>query len=192
MTSRSLGLASAATAALVGGSLLVRLANPFGAPDPSPSDLVPHLWGIGALVVLALTSSWAPTLAWGATIVGSSAAALAAVGLVREVRTAYGDTGRPVLDAFVVLALVVPLVIAAVYATAGRRRPRPVAAAVWATVAILVAAFVANWLRRALGGRHGRAAAVGLAARARGHCDRRARARPRAPIHEDTRAPGRG
>jgi signal transduction histidine kinase len=151
VTSRSLGLASAATAALVGGSLLVRLANPFGAPDPTPSDLVPHLWGIGALVVLVLTTSWAPTLAWGATIVGSSAAAMGAVGLVRGVRAASGDLGRPVLDGFVVLALLVPLLVAAGYATAGRRRPRPVAVAAWGTVAVLGFAFVANWLRRALG-----------------------------------------
>ncbi|MEW6225766.1 MAG: hypothetical protein AB1627_14175 [Chloroflexota bacterium] len=151
MTSRSLGLASAATAALVGGSLLVRLANPFGAPDPTPSDLVPHLWGIGALVVLVLTTSWAPTLAWGATIVGSSAAALGAVGLVRGVRAASGDIGRPVLDGFVVLALIVPLLIAAGYATAGDRRPRPVALAAWGTVGVLGLAFVANWVRRALG-----------------------------------------
>ena len=151
MTSRSLGLASAATAALVGGSLLVRLANPFGAPDPTPSDLVPHLWGIGALVVLVLTTSWAPTLAWGATIVGASAAALGAVGLVRGVRAASGDIGRPVLDGFVVLALIVPLLIAAGYATAGDRRPRPVALAAWGTVGVLALAFVANWVRRALG-----------------------------------------
>lgn len=151
MTSRSLGLASAATAALVGGSLLVRLANPFGAPDPTPSDLVPHLWGIGALVVLVLTTGWAPTLAWGATLVGSTAAALAAVGLVRGVRAASGDLGRPVLDGFVVLALIVPLLIAAGYATAGGRRPRPVTAAVWGTVAVLGFAFLANWVRRALG-----------------------------------------
>ena len=151
MTSRSLGLASAATAALVGGSLLVRLANPFGAPDPTPSDLVPHLWGIGALVVLVLTTSWAPTLAWGATIVGASAAALAAVGLVRGVRAASGDIGRPVLDGFVVLALIVPLLIAAGYATAGDRRPRPVTMAAWGTVGVLGLVFVANWVRRALG-----------------------------------------
>ena len=151
MTSRSLGLASAAMAALVGGSLVVRLVNPFGAPDATPSDLVPHLWGIGALVVLVLTTSWAPTLAWGATVIGSSAAALGATGLVREVRAAYGDIGRPVLDGFVVLALVVPLVIAAGYATAGGRRPRPVTIAVWGTVAALMLVFVANWVRRALG-----------------------------------------
>jgi hypothetical protein len=74
---RSLALASIAVAVLVGATLLVRLANPYGAPGPSPSGLIPMLWAIGALVVLVLTASWAPTLAWTAAIVGSTAAALA-------------------------------------------------------------------------------------------------------------------
>ena len=67
---RSLRLATAATAALVGGSFLLRLLNPFGAPPADPSDLVPHLWGIGALLVVLLTHSWAPTIAWCANIIG--------------------------------------------------------------------------------------------------------------------------
>ena len=121
--SRALGLATVAVAALVGGSLLVRLANPFGGPSPTPSDLVPHLWGIGALLVLVLTRSWAPTLAWSASLVGATAAALGAVGLVREVRAAIGDGSVPALDALVVLALVVPVMIAAAYATVDGRRP---------------------------------------------------------------------
>ncbi len=149
--SRALGLATVAAAALVGGSLLVRLANPFGGPSPSPSDLVPHLWGIGALLVLVLTRSWAPTLAWSASLVGATAAALGAVGLVREVRAAIGDGSVPVLDAWVVLALVVPVMIAAAYATADGRRPVAVRAAAWATVLAVAAVLGANFVRRTLG-----------------------------------------
>ncbi len=148
---RALGLASVATAALVGGSLIVRLANPFGAPDPTPSDLVPHLWGIGALVVLALTRSWAPTLGWSATIVGTMAAALGAVGLSRAVRTVHVGQGEAVLDALLVVALVVPPVIAAAYATDGRRTPRLITAAAWGTVLVLAAVLAGNLVRRTLG-----------------------------------------
>ncbi len=148
---RALGLASVATAALVGGSLIIRLANPFGAPDPTPSDLVPHLWGIGALVVLALTRSWAPTLGWSATIVGTMAAALGAVGLSRTVRAAHPGQGEAVLDALLVVALVVPPVVAAAYATAGHRTPRLIAAAAWGTVLVLAAVLVGNLVRRTLG-----------------------------------------
>ncbi len=149
--SRALGLATMAVAALVGGSLLVRLANPFGGPSPTPSDLVPHLWGIGALLVLVLTRSWAPTLAWSASLVGATAAALGAVGLVREVRAAIGDGSVPALDALVVLALVVPVMIAAAYATADGRRPVAVRAAAWATVLAVAAVLGANFVRRTLG-----------------------------------------
>ena len=149
--SRALGLATVAVAALVGGSLLVRLANPFGGPSPSPSDLVPHLWGIGALLVLVLTRSWAPTLAWSASLVGATAAALGAVGLVREVRAAIGDGSVPALDALVVLALVVPVMIAAAYATVDGRRPVAVRTAAWATVLAVAAVLGANFVRRTLG-----------------------------------------
>lgn len=148
---RGLSLASIATAALVGASLVVRLADPFGAPAPSPSDLVPHLWAIGALLVLVLTRSWAPTLAWSACLVGASAASLGAVGLVREVRALRGDVSEPVLDAFVVIALVVPAVVAAAYATADRRRPLVVVGAAWGSVLVLGVVLVANLVRRTLG-----------------------------------------
>ena len=74
----------------MGGSLLLRLLNPFARPDPTVSDLVPHLWGIGALVVIVLTHSWAPTIAWCAAVIGSTASALGAVGLVREVLATTG------------------------------------------------------------------------------------------------------
>ncbi len=148
---RALGLASVASAALVGGSLLVRLANPFGGPSPTPSDLVPHLWGIGALLVLVLTRSWAPTLAWSASLVGTTAAALGAVGLVREARAISGDGSAPALDAFVVVALAVPVMVAAAYATADGRRPIPVRAVAWATVLAVAVVLVANFVRRTLG-----------------------------------------
>ncbi len=149
--SRALGLATVAVAALVGGSLLVRLANPFGGPSPTPSDLVPHLWGIGALLVLVLTRSWAPTLAWSASLVAATASALGAVGLVREVRAAVGDGSLPALDALVVLALVVPVMIAAAYATVDGRRPVAVRTAAWATVLAVAAVLAANFVRRTLG-----------------------------------------
>jgi signal transduction histidine kinase len=148
---RGLGLASAAAASLVGASLIVRLANPFGSPPPATSDLVPHLWGIGALLILVLTRSWAPTVAWSAGIVGATASALGAVGQVREVRATNGDGSEPVLDAFVVLALVVPAVVAAAYATADGQRPRAVLAATWGTVLVLAGVLLANLVRRTLG-----------------------------------------
>ncbi len=148
---RALGIASVATAMLVGASLLVRLANPFDAPPPTPSDLVPHLWGIGALVVLALTRSWAPTLAWSASLVGTTASSLGTVGLAREVRALTGGRSEPVLDALLVLVLVVPLLIAAAYAAAANPRHRAVAAAAWATVLVVTAVLVGNLVRRTLG-----------------------------------------
>jgi signal transduction histidine kinase len=148
---RALGLASIASGALVGASLLVRLANPFGSPPPTPSDLVPHLWAIGALLVLVLTRGWAPTLAWSASLVGATAAALGAVGLVREGRGLRGDVSEPALDAFVVLALGVPPVVAAAYATADGRRPPAVVVATWGAVLVLAIVLVANFVRRTLG-----------------------------------------
>lgn len=152
---RPLRLAAAATIALVAGSLLVRLVNPFGAPEATPSDLVPHLWGIGAVVVILLTWTWAPTLAWCAAIVGSTASALGAVGLVREVVAA--NDGRPVaiLGALVIVALMVPPAIAAAYATHDGRRPRPVAWLAWLAVAVLGSALTASFLARTLGGERG-------------------------------------
>ena len=114
---RALRLASVAAAALVAGSLLLRVANPFGAPPPEPSDLIPHLWGIGALLLLVLTSGWAPTIGWSASVIASAAAALGAVGLVREVRAAGTTEPDVLLGALVVAALVVPVAIAAAYAT---------------------------------------------------------------------------
>jgi signal transduction histidine kinase len=152
---RALRLATAAAAALIGGSFLLRLVNPFASPPPDPSDLVPHLWGIGALLMVVLVHSWAPTLAWTATIVGSSASALGAVGLVREVRADSGSEPVPVLSALVVVALMVPPSIAAVYATHDGRRPRPVVVLAWATVVVLGSILSLSFLVRTLGGERG-------------------------------------
>ena len=152
---RPLAIATAATGALVGGSLLLRLLNPFAAPDPTFSDLVPHLWGIGALVVIVLTHSWAPTIAWCAALIGSTASALGAVGLVREVMTDNGGTPVPALGALVVLALLVPPSIGAAYATHDGRRPRAVVAIAWLLAIGLGSLLVAHFLVRTLGGERG-------------------------------------
>ncbi len=152
---RPLAIATAATAALVGGSLLLRLLNPFAAPDPTISDLVPHLWGIGALVVIVLTYSWAPTIAWCAAVIGSTASALGAVGLVREVMADNGGTPVRALGALVVVALLVPPAIAAAYATHDGRRPRAVVAFAWLLAIGLGSLLVGNFLVRTLGGERG-------------------------------------
>ena len=152
---RAMRLATAAAAALIGGAFLLRLLNPFGAPPPDPSDLVPHLWGIGALLLVVLVHSWAPTLAWTAKVIGSTAAAMGTVGLVREVRAQSGDEPVTVLSALVIVALMVPPAIAAAYATHdGRRRPWVVALA-WAAVAILGSVLAVGFLVRTLGGERG-------------------------------------
>ncbi|HYO43702.1 MAG TPA: hypothetical protein VES19_10935 [Candidatus Limnocylindrales bacterium] len=152
---RALRLATAAAAALVGGSLLLRLVNPFAGPPADPSDLVPHLWGIGALLTVILVHSWAPTLAWTANIIGSTASALGAVGLVREVRAESGGEPVPVLAALVVVALMVPPAIAAAYATHDGRRPRWVFVLAWAAVAVLGSVLAIGFLVRTLGGERG-------------------------------------
>lgn len=152
---RALRLASAATAALVAGSLLLRLADPFGAPPPEPSDLVPHLWGIGALVVLVLTSGWAPTIGWSANVIGSAASALGAVGLVRELRTTGSGEPVPVLEALVVVVLVVPPAIAAAYATWDGRQPRVIAVGAWLVVAVLGISLFGGFVSRTMGGERG-------------------------------------
>jgi signal transduction histidine kinase len=152
---RALRLASAAAAALVAGSLLLRLANPFALPPPEPSDLVPHLWGFGALLVLVLTSGWAPTLGWCANVIGSAASALGAVGLVRELRAAGSTEPVPLLGGLVVVALVVPPAIAAAYATWDGRRPVVVAAGAWLAVALLALTLFGGFVSRTIGGERG-------------------------------------
>ena len=136
------------------GSLLLRLLNPFSAPDPTVSDLVPHLWGIGALVVIVLTRAWAPTIAWCAAVIGSTASALGAVGLVREVMADNGGTAS-CIGALVVVALLVPPAIAAAYATHDGRRPRALAATAWLLAIGLGSLLVVNFLVRTLGGERG-------------------------------------
>ena len=150
--SRALRLATTATAALVGGSFLVRLLSPFAGPPATTSDLVPHLWGIGALLVVLLVHSWAPTLAWCANIVGSTASALGAVGLVREIREAGGDQRVPLLSALVLVALLVPPAIAAAYATHDGRRPRVVAVVTWGVFLVLGSLLATSYLERTLSG----------------------------------------
>jgi hypothetical protein len=63
-----LRLASIATGALVVGAVTVRVANPMAVPGPSVSAIIPLLWAIGALIVVVLTQSWAPTLAWACAL----------------------------------------------------------------------------------------------------------------------------
>jgi len=152
---RALRLATAAAGALIGGSFLLRLLNPFTAPPPDASDLVPHLWGIAALLTVVLVHSWAPTLAWTATIIGSTASALGAVGLVREVRAESGGEPVPLLSGLVVVSLMVPPAIAAAYATHDGRRPRWIVLLVWATVVILGSILAVGFLVRTLGGERG-------------------------------------
>ena len=152
---RALRLATAATAALVGGSLLLRLLNPFGAPVATPSDIVPHLWGIGALLVVLLTHSWAPTLAWCSLVIGSTASALGAVGLVREMREVSGTEPGPLLGALVLVAVIIPPVIAAAYATHDGRRSRSVFLLAWTLVVVLGGLLAVAFVARTLGGEGG-------------------------------------
>ena len=152
---RALRLASVAAAALVAGSLLLRVANPFGAPPPEPSDLIPHLWGIGGLLLLVLTSGWAPTIGWSASVVASAAAAHGTVGLVREVRAAGSSEPTALLGALVVLALVVPAAIAAAYATLDGRRSVMIAGGAWLAVALLAMTLFGGFVARTLGGERG-------------------------------------
>jgi len=151
---RALWLAVVATASLVGVALAVRILNPFGAPEPSVSDLVPHLWGIGALVVLLLTQAWAPTFAWCAAIVGSCASALGAVGMAREIRVDQRGEPAPALELLAIGALVIPAAIAASYATWTGRGPRAVAAA-WMAIVVLATALVTSFVTRTMGGEGG-------------------------------------
>ena len=152
---RAFRLSTIAAAALVGGSFLLRLVDPFGAPPPSPEDLVPHLWGIAALLTVALTRSWAPAVAWVALVIGAAASALGAVGLVRDIRTATGDDQVPLLGAIVTVALLVAPAIGAAYATHDGHRSRPVIALAWGTVLVLGGALSIAFVARAMGGEGG-------------------------------------
>ncbi|MEO5964958.1 MAG: hypothetical protein ABIR11_05790 [Candidatus Limnocylindrales bacterium] len=152
---RAMRLATATTGALVAGSLALRVLNPFGVPAPDVSDWVPHLWALGAFTFVALTHSWAPTLAWVSLIVGATASTLASVGIVREVRAIAGDVTVPVLSALVAIALVVPPVVAAAYATWDGRRPRVVLALAWIAAGSLSATLIGSMVARTLLGERG-------------------------------------
>jgi signal transduction histidine kinase len=145
-------LAAATVATLTGASFLLRALDPLAAPPVTPSDIVPHLWAIGSLVVVGLAQSWARTLAWGALVVGGSAAALGAVGLVREVRQAHPGDPATLLGALVAAALLVPPVVAAAYATHDGRRPAIVVVVAWASVVAVAAPLALAFLARTLAG----------------------------------------
>ncbi len=147
---RSLRLATVATIALVVGALLLRIRDPFDAPPPQPSDLVPHLWAVGAIVVIVLTQSWAPTLAWCAAVVGSMASALAVSGMVREASEAGTVEPTFLLGGLVLLAVLVPVTVAAAYATHGQRTSRTRLALAWGAVAVIGSALALAYAGRTL------------------------------------------
>ena len=153
--SRALKLATLTTGALIGGSLALRVINPFGVPDPDPSDWVPHLWALGGLVVVALTFSWAPTLAWSALIVAATASALGVEGIIREYRALTLGEPPLVLGVLVTVALAVPAIVAAAYASLGEARGRTIGVAAWAAAAAISALLIAALVRRALDGERG-------------------------------------
>lgn len=134
-TSRALRAAAVAGTVLVGSAIALRVADPAGLPSPSVSALVPILWGLGALIVLTLTQSWAPTLAWAAVIVGSSAGALAVLGYTDEVHRLASEI-EPRFAFVTLTAALLPPVIAAAYATLDRRRPW-ILAACWLAIGAL-------------------------------------------------------
>jgi len=151
----ALKLATATTGSLIAMSLALRVLNPFGVPAPDASDWVPHLWAIGALTVVALTHTWAPTVAWSALIVGATAAALGVNGIAREYRALTGHEPDLVLATLVVVALAVPPIVAAAYATAAGRRPRAISVAAWAAATGICALLIAALVKRALDAERG-------------------------------------
>jgi signal transduction histidine kinase len=147
---RSLRLTSIGAVVLVASAIVLRIVDPAGLPGPSVSAIVPILWGLGALVILALTYSWAPTLAWAAVIVGSTVGALAVLGYTDEVRrSAIGV--EPRLSILALTAALLPPVIAGTYAALDRRR-RLVVATSWAAVGTLTLLLVARAVIRGAGG----------------------------------------
>ena len=154
---RAFKLAALTTGALIAMSLALRVLNPFGVPAPDVSDWVPHLWALGAFTVVALTHSWAPTIAWSALIVGATAAAYGVEGIAREYRALQGDP-TPALAILLTVALSIPPLVAAAYATAGTaggRRARSVDAAAWAGAIGLSALLIWALVRRALDAERG-------------------------------------
>ncbi len=150
VAARSLLVAALATALLVVGAIALRLI-PIGVPGPNVSAVVPLLWGAGAVVVLALTRSWAPAVAWGAAIVGATAATLSVIGVGLEVRAVEVIPG-PWLDLTMFAALVAPVAIAGAYATADARAPRSTLVACWIVVLALSLGLVGRSVARAISG----------------------------------------
>jgi signal transduction histidine kinase len=154
VVSRAPSSAALASATLLSGSLLLRIASPPGTSELTPSSLVPQLWALGGIVVLALTHTWAPTLAWSATIISSTASALGINAVVRDVRLGSGTGANPVLEALLVVALLVPPAIAAAYATAQEPRPRLVVGTAWGSVGVLAAVLLVGFAGRTIAGRN--------------------------------------
>jgi signal transduction histidine kinase len=153
--SRAFALATLTTAILVASSLALRVLNPFGVPPPDPSDWVPHLWALGALLVVALTHTWAPTIAWSSLVIGSTASAFAVEGIVREYRAVTGDEPDPVLAMLLAAALAVPPIVAASYATADGRRSRIGVLLAWGAAAAVSGLLIGGLLQRAFEGQRG-------------------------------------
>jgi signal transduction histidine kinase len=153
---RAFKLAALTTGALIASSLALRVVNPFGVPPPDVSDWVPHLWAIAALTIVALTQTWAPTIAWSALIVGATAAAYGVEGIAREFRAVALQDPSPVLAILLTIALSIPPLVAAAYATAGAgRRTRSIDAAAWAAAIGLGALLIWALVRRALDAERG-------------------------------------
>lgn len=152
---RALKLATLTTGALIAASLALRVVNPFGVPDPDPSDWVPHLWALAGLVVVALTFSWAPTLAWSALIVSATASALGVEGITREYRALTLGDPPLALAVLVTVTLAVPPIIGAAYASLGEGRARTIGVAAWAGAAAISGLLIAALVRRAMEGERG-------------------------------------
>jgi len=133
--SRSLRLVTAATTTLSVGGVLLRLANPLRLPVPSPATTVPLLLALAALIVVALVSSWAPTLGWVAIVAGSISASVA-VASVMDIAIDRQAAPTAAIQAALVAALLIPPVTSAAYAAHGPRRPVVLATA-WLVVASL-------------------------------------------------------
>jgi signal transduction histidine kinase len=119
---RSLRLVTTAVAVLDAGAALLRLANPLAVPAESPAAAVPVLLTLAALIVVALVSSWAPTLAWAAIVAGSIAASVAVTAVMNVALDGHA-TPVVVIEATQVPAVLVPVVVAGAYAALGTRRP---------------------------------------------------------------------
>lgn len=133
--SRSLQLVAAALAGLAIGGALLRLANPLRLPAAQPASAVPSLIALAALIVVALVSGWAPTLAW-VTVVAGSISASVSVTAVADAGIDRQATPVVAVQAALVAAVLIPPVTAAAYAALGPRRT-PVLVTAWLVVASL-------------------------------------------------------